>query len=258
METRIDTNVFAHAPRHTTPVGTSDESDVRAQIMTTARIAHELNNPLDAVLRYVNRAVALAGASDSADLKECLERSRDGLQRMIAIVRDMTARARNEAALAAHRPVDRIVDDAVRTFQQRAVEAGVMITTSCHQENMPSVDRNRLYQVCCNLLANALDAMPAGGRLYISVGFVNEAVVIRFEDTGVGLPPTRDRLFQPFFTTKPPGVGTGLGLSICRELIEQMGGTISADAREGGGAVFAIRIPLKRCGLAARNQEHCT
>jgi len=71
------------------------------------------------------------------------------------------------------------------------------------------------------------------------------SVVIRFEDNGPGLPADAGTIFSPFFTTKPRGKGTGLGLAICRDLMAKMGGTIEAEGRAEGGAVFTIRLPIE-------------
>jgi signal transduction histidine kinase len=106
--------------------------------------------------------------------------------------------------------------------------------------------------VCCNLIRNAIDAMPDGGRLSITSGVVADDVVIRVADTGVGLPTSAEKIFEPFFTTKAPGKGTGLGLAICKDFIEDMQGTITAAPGESGGAVVIVRIPLSGCAQAPR------
>ena len=112
---------------------------------------------------------------------------------------------------------------------------------------MPAVRGSRLYQVCGNLIKNAIDAMPDGGRLAVTAGMVDDEVVIRVADTGVGLPDEVDKVFEPFFTTKAAGKGTGLGLAICKDFVEDMHGAITAAPGEEGGAVFTIRIPISSC-----------
>ncbi|MCH7873611.1 MAG: HAMP domain-containing histidine kinase, partial [Planctomycetes bacterium] len=105
----------------------------------------------------------------------------------------------------------------------------------------------RLYQICCNLLKNAIDAMVDGGHVSITTSVVDEHVVIEFADTGPGLPDDGDAIFELFYTTKEPGTGTGLGLAICKEYVEAMQGTITAAPGDEGGAVFTVRIPVSAC-----------
>jgi len=112
-----------------------------------------------------------------------------------------------------------------------------------------------LFQVFCNLVKNAIDAMPTGGTLTVITEIVGSEVVIRFEDTGVGLPAEIERIFEPFFTTKGPGKGTGLGLAICRDIVEKYNGRITAARRPAGGSVFTIRIPLESCARVRRPGE---
>jgi signal transduction histidine kinase len=112
---------------------------------------------------------------------------------------------------------------------------------------MPAVRGGRLYQVCCNLIKNAIDAMPDGGRLTISTGRVDEHVVLRVADTGPGLPEDASRIFEPFYTTKEVGQGAGLGLAISKDFVEDMGGTLEGETDPEGGAIFTVRIPLSSC-----------
>jgi two-component system NtrC family sensor kinase len=104
-----------------------------------------------------------------------------------------------------------------------------------------------LFQVCCNVIKNAIDAMPDGGRLTITTAALDRDVVLRVEDTGVGLPENMDEIFEPFFTTKKPGEGTGLGLAICKDYVERLHGRITAERADPQGAVFIVSIPLASC-----------
>ncbi len=119
-------------------------------------------------------------------------------------------------------------------------------------EELPKVlaDQDQLHQVLLNLLNNACDAMPDGGRLILSTyeaSLLNggRAVELRIEDTGPGIPEEHmDKIFDPFFTTKPEGKGTGLGLSICQGILEAHEGTIRVENLPGGGTAFVISLPL--------------
>ncbi len=111
---------------------------------------------------------------------------------------------------------------------------------------MPSVRGSKFFQVCCNLFKNAIEAMPDGGRLTITSAVIDDHVVLRVEDTGVGLPEDPQRVFEPFFTTKRDHDGTGLGLAICKEYIEGLDGRITAERRPQGGSVFTVSVPVDR------------
>ena len=94
-------------------------------------------------------------------------------------------------------------------------------------------------------MLNALDAMPAGGRLKIMLKAAARYAEISFNDSGSGIESEiMDRIFDPFFTTKPPGKGTGLGLSICYGIINDHSGAIDVTSKKGEGTLFVIRLPL--------------
>ncbi len=218
-----------------------------------AQVAHELNNPLDGILRFQNLALRLADEAESGKLREYIRSARDGTLRLTQIVRALLDFSRRTPPLAADQGVDRLLDEAVRTFESRAIERGVGLVCHYRGRDLPAVGGSNLFQVFCNLIKNAIDAMPNGGSLVISAGIECGEVVVRFSDTGIGLPPEADRIFLPFFTTKPPGQGTGLGLAVCREIVERLGGRIAASGRpDGPGAVFTVRLAVPAgAGLAA-------
>jgi two-component system NtrC family sensor kinase len=108
------------------------------------------------------------------------------------------------------------------------------------------IDPDQVQQVFLNLILNARDAMPEGGRLDIAVREQGGEVEMVFADTGSGIEPeVRDKVFDPFFSTKGPTKGTGLGLSICYSIIKDHGGTIEMDSETGRGTRFTIRIPVE-------------
>jgi two-component system NtrC family sensor kinase len=221
-----------------------------------ARVAHELNNPIDGTLRYINLCARLLkkqaeDASRPVDvpkLQSYLDHAREGLVRMTRIVADLLEFSRNTPMLSETGNINRVVEESIQSLSEHADRNGVIVMADFHDDGrMPALEGTKLFQVCCNLVKNAIDAMPDGGRLTIRTGIVEAQVVIRVEDTGVGLPPDAERVFEPFYTTKPPGQGTGLGLAICREYIEQLGGTVTAERGEEQGTVLTIRIPLSSC-----------
>jgi two-component system NtrC family sensor kinase len=106
-------------------------------------------------------------------------------------------------------------------------------------------DENQLQQVFLNILLNAYQAMPDGGRLIITSQVSSGEVQAVFEDTGMGIAEEdQKRIFDPFFTTKDVGEGTGLGLSISYGIVEQHGGTIEVESQVGEGSRFTVRLPV--------------
>jgi len=208
-----------------------------------ARVAHELNNPLDGILRYLNLALRGLDTGATEKIGQYLERARGGLLRMTEIVRELGEFSRSTAAAFEDANVNDVVDEAVKVMSDKAVQNGVSVVCTL-SEDMSAIPGTNLFQVFCNLIKNACDAMPGGGTLTVSTRLANREATIRFEDTGIGLPEEMDRIFEPFFTTKAPGKGTGLGLAICKDIIEKHNGKIVPQRRPGGGAVFTVRLPL--------------
>jgi len=212
-----------------------------------ARVAHELNNPLDGILRYVNLALRFTEKSGDKKLSDYLGESRTGLMRMVDIVRELLAFSRTSREQFDMTGINELVEQAVEELSPKSEANRLVVTTDFQNRDMPGIRGGRLYQVCCNLIRNAIDAMPDGGRLAITTGLVDDDVVIRVADTGPGLPEDADSVFEPFFTTKQVGKGTGLGLAICKDFVEGMEGTIETAPGEEGGAVFTVRIPVSQC-----------
>jgi signal transduction histidine kinase len=209
-----------------------------------ARVAHELNNPLDGILRYVNLADRLLGEGGNPKISEYLGQCRTGLKRMARIIAELLEFSRSGDALTEEMSINSIVEDAIRAMHEPADRNHVTISAAFRNEPMPAMRGGRLFQICCNLIKNAIDAMPDGGRLMITTAVAGPEVILQFEDTGCGLPADTSRLFEPFYTTKAPGKGTGLGLAICKEYVASFGGTIEARQGRERGAAFIVRFPL--------------
>lgn len=211
-----------------------------------ARVAHELNNPLDGILRYLGLARRLATQApvDSEKLADFLDRARSGLLRMAEIISELLEFSRSAHTEARGGNVNTVLEEAVRTLSDQADRNGVTVAAHFADAQMPPVRGSRLFQVFCNLIKNAIDAMPNGGRLTITSSVKDRDVVVRFEDTGCGLPDGANKVFEPFFTTKHEGKGTGLGLAICKDYIERLHGRITAGNRPEGGAAFVVEIPV--------------
>lgn len=213
-----------------------------------ARVAHELNNPLDGILRYTNLAMRHS-AEPSADpkLTHYLEQVRSGLLRMGEIIRDLLEFSRSTPSSFEQATINKIVEDALSAMEGRARQGDITVVCNFHQSDMPVVRGSNLFQIFCNLIKNAIEAMPTGGTLTLTTRLEVDDVLVTVEDTGIGLPPDAERIFDPFYTTKAAGQGTGLGLAVCKELIEKYSGTIMAERRQTAGTKFIVRIPIRSC-----------
>ena len=208
-----------------------------------AKIAHELNNPLDGILRFVNLAIRVTKEDDPS--QRYLEHSRKGLMRMVKIVRELLEFSRSTMTAFEHTSVNAMVEESLRSVEGQATANAVKVETDLAGD-LPSIRSGDLVQVFCNLAKNALGAMPDGGLLRVTSALEGDDVVVRFADTGPGIPPEiRDKVFEPFFTTKKPGEGTGLGLAISRDIVEKYGGSIAIEDAPGHGAILAVKIPAK-------------
>ena len=210
-----------------------------------SKVAHELNNPLDGILRYINLAMRIVEQENLVKPKEYLTQCRQGLMRMVQIVSELLEFSRSTYTPLEYAKVEQIVEDAVKTMESRAKAANISIVRN-YTFGMPQVRSGNLFQVFCNLAKNALDAMPNGGELRISTGPAgDDTVMIELRDTGTGFPPERtETIFEPFFTTKEGGKGTGLGLAICRDIVESCHGRITAENAPEGGSIFTVYLPV--------------
>jgi signal transduction histidine kinase len=216
-----------------------------------ARVAHELNNPLDGILRYTNLAIRRLESVDDPKIADYLEHARTGIVRMGQIVGALLEFSRSTPSTFEQATIKKIIEDALTAMDGRARDANVTIVCNYHRADLPVVRGSSIFQVCCNLIKNAIDAMPDGGTLTIITDVVGPDVVIIFEDTGIGLPEDEAKIFEPFFTTKERGQGTGLGLAVCRELIQRYAGSITAARREPRGSSFTVKIPTRNCAPSA-------
>lgn len=213
-----------------------------------ARVAHELNNPLDGILRFTNLAIRRATeVSGDAKILQYLESARSAVVRMSEITGDLLEFSRSTPSTFEQATINKIVEDAVRTMDGRATDKGITVVCNFQEQDLPVVRGSNLFQIFCNLIKNAVDAMPDGGTLTVSTRISESEVIVTVADTGIGLPQEVERIFEPFFTTKAPGHGTGLGLAVCKDLIEKYSGSIAASRNDPKGTVMTVRLPIAGC-----------
>jgi signal transduction histidine kinase len=144
-----------------------------------------------------------------------------------------------------------LAQDVAQVAREQALEAGAMICLDgCDQPLNLYCDPGALRSVLGALISNALKASAAGGRITIGLDDNGQEAIIRVSDQGEGIPRENlERIFEPFFSTRPPGEGRGLGLSVSRGVIEKMGGRIEVNSRPGRGAIFEVYLP--KCPVMA-------
>lgn len=210
----------------------------------SAGIAHEINNPVAVIQGNLDVARDLLGA-DAEKVTTELRLIDDQIYRIGVIVSKLLQFSRpTEFSGATNMVVPaQVARDCLVLTQRQFDKARVTVETNLSSERTVLMEQTELQQVIINLALNAIHAMPEGGTLTLSVVDEGNDVVIRVEDTGVGIPPeVLRRIFDPFFTTKQ-AQGTGLGLSISQQLVGQAGGRILATSTPGAGSRFDIVLP---------------
>lgn len=236
----------------------SETDQLRQQLLQAQRlssvgalassVAHEFNNILTTIINYAR--LALRPNESEKSRMQALEKILKGSQRAATIINSMLGFARNNSAQRELTDIAALVEEALILTEKDLSKHRIQVETRFHSRPQVPVIASQIEQVLLNLIINARQAMPRGGRLRIEVreNPQTQMVEISVADSGVGIPPDRLRLiFEPFFTTKEPDEhghgGTGLGLSVCRQIIEQHNGRIRVESLVGKGSTFTLKLP---------------
>jgi signal transduction histidine kinase len=239
-------------------VGPADETEaLRQQLLQAQRlssvgalassVAHEFNNILTTIINYAK--LGLKGATEPGQ-KQAFEKILKGGQRAATIVSGMLGFARNQSNRVEDVDLFRLVEEVLLLTEKDLSKHRVQVERRYHARPVVPVIAGQIEQILINLVINARQAMPGGGRLRVDVRESAGMAEVRINDTGVGIPPDQLRLiFEPFYTTKNPDEhghgGTGLGLSVCRQIIEQHQGRIRVESVVGKGSTFTVKLPLR-------------
>jgi signal transduction histidine kinase len=205
-----------------------------------AGIAHEIRNPLGIIKATAARLKKLY--DDPAAPDEKFDYIGDEVERLNAIVTGYLHFARDEPPLLERLDLVPLVERSLRLMGPELDAPGVRVGLEAPPEVRVRGDAQRLQQVIMNVVLNAIQAMPQGGRLDVRLDAADGKAHLVFEDSGPGLSRTaRERIFEPFFTTKEKG--SGLGLTVARRIVEQHGGRIALGDAAGGGARVDIELP---------------
>ena len=211
-----------------------------------AMVGHDLRNPLQAMtsaLYLAKRRVASEKAEDRKEAAKLVDALDDEIQYMNKIVSDLQDYARPVGVDLAETNLPDLVKETVSNVKiPRNVEVAVNVGADLSNVKL---DPALFRRVLTNMILNAVQAMPKGGKLTITALKRQDSLTVDVQDTGVGIPPaSMKKIFSPFFTTKAQG--QGLGLAVCKRLMEVQGGTIEAASRVGEGSTFTLKIPTNR------------
>lgn len=212
---------------------------------------HEFNNVLMTIINYAKLGLR---HKDPETRQKAFDKILAAGNRAARITNSILGFARNRTA--AFEPTDmlKLVDDTLLLLERELNKYRVTVERQIEQTPRARANPNQIQQVLLNLLVNARQAMPQGGRVLVRLSHdaATEMVELMVRDNGCGMPPeTLRRIFEPFFTTKQgPDAsgkgGTGLGLSACRDIIEAHQGRIRVDSSVGKGTAFTIKLPIAR------------
>jgi Amt family ammonium transporter len=217
----------------------------------SAGIAHEIRNPLTSI-KILIYSLADPGASDASREKD-LKVIESEIERVNKIIRQFLEFARPRPPSLEAADARKLVAETLALVGYEIESQGIEVERKDEGALPPvAMDREQIKQVLLNLILNALQAMPGGGKLRIQTALIRfgggekaaQAVEIRVQDTGGGIPAEiQSRIFEPFFSTKEEGIG--LGLSVAQRIVEEHQGRIRMESHGGQGTVFSIALPLK-------------
>ncbi|MGM0453167.1 MAG: sensor histidine kinase [Thermodesulfobacteriota bacterium] len=240
----------------------------------SAGLAHEIGNPIGVILGYLGLIKNRAIAPDDAASMDYIERAETEINRINTIIRQLLDFSRSAPLAYTRVSVHELVSEVGRMLSAQPLTEEIDLHYDFNAEtDMVYADYNQLHQVLVNLLINAADSIamsdnPASGQIRITTDLVADSrfesgrqspgclpeketmLELRVVDNGMGIHQDNiDKIFDPFFTTKDTGKGTGLGLSVCYMIIEQFGGTITAESTPGTGTAMVLRLPAAAGGM---------
>jgi PAS domain S-box-containing protein len=218
-----------------------------------AMVGHDLRNPLQVIVNRLflaekateRLASPYSDVAKNLGLGELFKELGEQVKYMDKIVSDLQDYARPLQVKPVETSIHRLIEDAFSTID---VPSNIKVSTQTAQD-IPKllIDSSLMRRVFTNLITNAVQTMPNGGKLMIKATVSKDAFLISFQDTGEGIPEENiDKIWSPLFTTKPKG--TGLGLPTCKRLVEAQNGTIMVESKTGQGSIFTISMPLKKGG----------
>jgi signal transduction histidine kinase len=213
--------------------------------MVAAGVSHEIRSPLMVIKLAVVEALEALETAPPAQIRELVSDIGESSDRIETILHDLSSIARPVDDPIGPVDLRGVIDSAVRLASYK-LEKGVTLERGRTEAPLVSGNASRLVQLVMNLLHNAARATDAGRHNTIRIDTTTRAdsVVLAISDTGTGMSEeTRERLFEPFFTTGSKTGGTGLGMMICRSIVERMSGSMAIESELGRGTTVSVTVP---------------
>jgi two-component system NtrC family sensor kinase len=211
-------------------------------------VVHELNNPIDGVLRYAR--LMLNRTPENDPRRAYAEQMVNGLTRITKMIRGTLDFTRQSRIMYSPTEIPKCIKRSLSVFNDQFSAQNIVVETE-FDENIPVVLNTDVEYIFSNIAKNAVEAMPNGGTLSVEARMASPQLLeVRFSDTGSGVQDKmQDIIFDPFFTTKDPGQSVGLGLFISREIAESYNGSIEVKSERGRTTTFVIKLPVNEEGL---------
>ena len=209
-----------------------------------AGVAHELNEPLSHTLGFAQLAQKCPGLPKQAE--EDIEKAVIASMHAREVVKKLMLFARPMPPKKTQVNLNQLVEEGLYFLESRCAKEGIELVRSLSPD-LPEItaDPGQLTQVLVNLVVNAVQAMPDGGKLTVETHVGDGYISLTVEDTGVGMSDkVAQKIFMPFFTTKDVDQGTGLGLAVVHGIVTSHGGSIKVDSKVGRGTRFEVKLPL--------------
>lgn len=210
-------------------------------------VAHELNNPLDGVYRFLS--LAQKKKDNPEEVERYLNEAQKGLQKMSMTIRSLLSSANPLKAPPKTDNLLNLLQEAVKIMMFQASDQRVKVSLHVPEGFQQVPVEGDLYHVFINIIKNALQAMPQGGNLKVDGNIGSQDIAIHFQDTGSGLTHEElSQIFQPFYSTKEGTQGLGLGLPICRKILERYSGQLMVESQPEKGTKVTILLPKSGLG----------